>query len=299
MGGDPAEQIPARWQRELALLLRQMKKHNGASDDAWVRLVLLDAAEAGTQLLAVELVDEGLHAIDSAIWIARNGSPSGFVSTGGGDYERVLWQSPVDYRRISRGVGSSTVVVRRRVVAPPRTPGGKPRVLIRSFRTRGQHLGVDFAAPPGTTVVTVAEGTVAHAGKQGGYGNLVVIDHGGNITTYYAHLSAFGAGIQEGARVERGQEIGLVGSTGMSTGPHLHYEIRKDGVYLDPADPAQALANWSLQAEEYDAVLTRLLQLSLSRATAFARAGRAPLTSPLAAQQTAGAGGNPPELFAK
>ena len=287
MNGDAADQIPTRWQRELTLLLRQMKKHSNAADEAWVRLVLQDSGDAGTQLLAVELVDESLQALDSAIWLTRSGAPSGFVSTSGGDYERVLWQSPVDYRRISRGVGASTVIVKRRVMAPPRTPGGPPRVVIRSFRTRGQHLGVDFAAPPGTTVVTVAEGTVVHAAKQGGYGNLVVVDHGSGITTYYAHLSAFGAGIQEGAKVERGQEIGLVGSTGMSTGPHLHYEIRKDGRYLDPADPTQALANWSLQAEEHDSVLTRLLQLSLSRAPAFARAARGtvPMLSP---QQTAG-----------
>ncbi|MBL8287934.1 MAG: M23 family metallopeptidase [Rubrivivax sp.] len=269
-----ADAVPQRWQRDVTLLVRQMKKQALAPDTVWVRLVLQGEGEAA-RVSAVELVDEGTgSAIDSALWLDRDDGPGGFVSARGGDHERLLWQSPVDYRRISRGVGAASVIVRRRVLAKPKTPDGKPRMVVRSFRTHGQHQGVDFAAPKGTPVVVVADGTVVHAGRSGGYGNLVVVDHGGGITTYYAHLSAFG--VQEGMRVERGQEIGQVGSTGMSTGPHLHYEIRKDGKYLDPADPAQSLPNWSLGAGEHRAALARLLALSLSREQAFARATRAP-----------------------
>jgi murein DD-endopeptidase MepM/ murein hydrolase activator NlpD len=275
LGGEVSEQVPARWQRDVTVLVRQMKKHAQASDSDWVRVVLQDEGDAA-RVSAVEIVDESGQAVDSAIWLERGDAPGGFVSARGGDHERVLWQAPVDYRRISRGVGSANVIVRKRVVAKAKTPGGKPRTVIRTFRSRGQHQGVDFAAPSGTPVVTVAAGTVVHAGKSGGYGNLVVVDHGGGITTYYAHLSAYGAGVQEGSRVERGQEIGLVGSTGMSTGPHLHYEIRKDGRYLDPADPTQALPNWGLVADEHRNVLTRLLALSLSREAGFARATRTP-----------------------
>jgi murein DD-endopeptidase MepM/ murein hydrolase activator NlpD len=308
LAGDAAEQVPARWQRELALLVRQMKKHTSAPESATVRIVLrreavvvdggepraggggsggsAESAEPEENIVAVELIDTPTgRALDSAIWMARADAPSGFVSAGGGDYERVLWQAPVDFRRISRGVGSATVIVRKRVFAAPKTPGGKPRVVVRSFRSRGQHQGIDFAAPTGTQVVTVAEGTVVHAAPNGGYGNLVIVDHGGGVTTYYAHLSAFGPGIAEGARVERGQEIGLVGSTGMSTGPHLHYEIRREGKYLDPADPAQALANWALSADEHEPVLTRLLQLSMTRAQGLA-AARAPA---IAAHRSTGA----------
>lgn len=287
LAGEAADQIPPLWQRDVGLLVRQMKKHTQAADSALVRLVLRGEGDAA-HVVAVELVDESTgQAIDSAIWLERTDAPSGFVSARGGDHERLLWQAPVDYRRISRGVGAATVIVRKRVFAQPKTPGGKPRMVIRSFRTRGQHQGIDFAAPTGTPVVTVAEGTVVHAGRSGGYGNLVVVDHGGGITTYYAHLSAFGAGIQEGAKVERGQEIGQVGSTGQSTGPHLHYEIRRDGRYLDPADPAQSLPSWGLAADEHRAALTRLLALSLSRESAFARAMRQP--SLAAAPQTAAA----------
>jgi murein DD-endopeptidase MepM/ murein hydrolase activator NlpD len=279
-----ASELPTRWQREVTLLVRQMKRQPDADRAAWARLVMSGEGEAARPA-AVELVDERGAAVDSAIWVDRTELPGGFVSALGGDYERMLWQSPVDYRRISRGVGSATVIVRKRVFAQPKTPGGKPRLVVRSFRSRGQHLGIDFAAPSGTPVVTVADGTVVHAGTNGGYGNLVVVDHGGGVTTSYAHLSAYGAGVQEGAKVERGQEIGLVGSTGMSTGPHLHFEIRKDGKYLDPADPKQTLPNWSLAPEDHEAVLTRLLTLSLSRPDEFSRAARSSAVA--AAQATA------------
>jgi len=276
LSGDLAEQVPPRWQRDVMVLVRQMKKQAQAADSAWVRLVVEGEGDAA-RVVAVELVDEDSgQAIDSALWLDRPDAPGGFVSARGGDHERMLWQSPVDYRRISRGVGAASVIVRRRVMAQPKTPGGKPRMVVRSFRTRGQHQGVDYAAPTGTPVVTVADGTVVHAGRSGGYGNLVVVDHGGGITTYYAHLSAYGAGVQEGTKVERGQEIGQVGSTGMSTGPHLHFEIRRDGRYLDPADPVQSLPNWGLGADEHRLALTRLLALQLSRQAAFTRAARPP-----------------------
>ncbi len=287
LAGEWADQVPQRWQRDVALLVRQMKKQAQANDTALVRLVLQGEGDAA-RVTAVELVDDTTgQAIDSAIWLERADAPGGFVSARGGDHERVLWQSPVDYRRISRGVGAATVIVRKRVFAKPKTPGGKPRMVVRSFRTRGQHQGVDFAAPTGTPVVTVSEGTVVHAGRSGGYGNLVVVDHGGGITTYYAHLSAYAAGVVEGAKVERGQEIGQVGSTGMSTGPHLHFEIRREGRYLDPADPAQSLPTWGLATEEHQAVLTRLLALSLTRESSFARATRQPALA--SAPQTAAA----------
>jgi murein DD-endopeptidase MepM/ murein hydrolase activator NlpD len=266
--------IPARLTRELTLLVRQMKR--GAEDAPWVRLVLSDESEAA-RLAAVELVDANGEALDSAIWIDRGAAaPGGFISTRGSDHERILWQSPVDFRRISRGVGWANIVVRKQVVVAPKAPGGRSRVVVRSFRSRGQHQGIDFAAPTGTPVVTVADGTVVHAGLNGGYGNLVVVDHGGGITTYYAHLSAYGEGVQEGARVERGQEIGQVGSTGRSTGPHLHFEIRRDGKYLDPADPKQTLPNWGLAADEQARALLRLLELADTRTQSFAAATRRP-----------------------
>ncbi len=96
------------------------------------------------------------------------------------------------------------------------------------------HLGVDYGAPTGTPVIAVATGTVVSAGRSGGSGNMVRLRHTNGYETYYLHLSAFAGGIRRGARVFQGQEIGKVGSTGLSTGPHLDYRMRKDGVFVNP-----------------------------------------------------------------
>jgi murein DD-endopeptidase MepM/ murein hydrolase activator NlpD len=96
------------------------------------------------------------------------------------------------------------------------------------------HKGVDFAAPRGTPVRAVASGKVTFAGRQGGYGNIVCIDHPGPYDTAYAHLERIEKGLGQGNHVERGQVIGYVGSTGLATGPHLHFELHKDGEYINP-----------------------------------------------------------------
>ena len=96
------------------------------------------------------------------------------------------------------------------------------------------HLGVDYGAPTGTPVIAVATGTVVSAGRSGGSGNMVRLRHTNGYETYYLHLSAFGSGIRRGRRVFQGQEIGKVGSTGLSTGPHLDYRLRKNGVFVNP-----------------------------------------------------------------
>jgi murein DD-endopeptidase MepM/ murein hydrolase activator NlpD len=95
------------------------------------------------------------------------------------------------------------------------------------------HLGVDIAAPSGSPVVAPADGRVAFAGHKGGYGLAVIIDHGGELTTLYGHNSKLF--VKEGDVVKRGQEISLVGSTGHSTGPHVHYEVRIDGNPINPS----------------------------------------------------------------
>ena len=91
------------------------------------------------------------------------------------------------------------------------------------------HKGTDFAAPMGTPIMASGDGVVLKAAWCGGGGNCVKIKHNSTYTTVYAHMSKFGRGIKEGARVKQGQIIGYVGSTGKSTGPHLHYEVIKNG----------------------------------------------------------------------
>lgn len=98
----------------------------------------------------------------------------------------------------------------------------------------GMHTGTDFAAPYGTPVIAAGSGVIKQAGPNGGYGNWVLIAHDARISTGYAHLARFAPGIRPGARVRQGQVIGFVGSTGMSTGPHLHYELHVGGRPVNP-----------------------------------------------------------------
>lgn len=100
------------------------------------------------------------------------------------------------------------------------------------FRVRRMHNGVDYGAPIGTPIWASKTGTVIFAGWKGGYGNTVVIHHAGGVSTLYAHMSKLT--VEDGSYVTQGEVIGLVGSTGWSTGPHLHFEVRRNG---DPADP--------------------------------------------------------------
>jgi murein DD-endopeptidase MepM/ murein hydrolase activator NlpD len=100
------------------------------------------------------------------------------------------------------------------------------------YGTPDFHTGIDFGVPEGTPVHAAAAGVVSFAGRQGGYGILVVIEHAGGFSTYYAHLSK--ALVEVGQFVEQGQIIALSGNTGLSTGPHLHFEIRRFGKPIDP-----------------------------------------------------------------
>ncbi|WP_424947913.1 peptidoglycan DD-metalloendopeptidase family protein [Candidatus Spongiihabitans sp.] len=96
------------------------------------------------------------------------------------------------------------------------------------------HKGVDYGAPRGTPVLTTGDGKIRLAGGNGGYGKTIIIRHGGKYETVYAHLSGYAKGIRSGVRVKQGEIIGYVGSTGLATGPHLHYEFRINGVHKNP-----------------------------------------------------------------
>ena len=128
------------------------------------------------------------------------------------------------------------------------------------------HLGVDYGAPTGSSVVAVAAGVVVSAAHSGAGGNTVHLKHQGGFETYYLHLSAYGAGIRAGAHVAQGQLIGRVGMTGSATGPHLDYRLKRNGVFVNPVAvhsrqapgepiPAVMLANFT---SSRDALLTRL-----------------------------------------
>ena len=129
------------------------------------------------------------------------------------------------------------------------------------------HKGIDFGAPTGTPVRATGEGTVDFVGKQGGYGNFILLKHHGAYTTAYGHLSRFAAGTRRGVRVHQGQVIGFVGQTGWATGPHLHYEFRISSVQRDPMSIALPVAV-PIPADKLAAFRSRLQPLSRQLALA-------------------------------
>jgi murein DD-endopeptidase MepM/ murein hydrolase activator NlpD len=132
----------------------------------------------------------------------------------GKSIRRAFLKAPLSYRRISSGF------THRRF-----------HPILRIYRP---HLGVDYAAPTGTPVSAVGDGTVAEAGYRGQNGRQVVIRHPNGYVTYYGHLSRIAKGVRGGAKVKQGQVIGYVGSTGLATGPHLDYRIKLNGRFIDP-----------------------------------------------------------------
>lgn len=138
----------------------------------------------------------------------------GFYDASGKSLRRAFLRAPVQFRRISSTFSRARF-----------------HPVLKVYR---RHAGTDYAAAPGTPVMAAGDGTVLKAGWSGGYGNLVELRHRNGAVTRYAHLRGFAQGIRGGARVAQGDVIGYVGSTGLSTGPHLHYEFLVNGRQQDP-----------------------------------------------------------------
>ena len=134
------------------------------------------------------------------------------------------------------------------------------------------HAGVDFAAPARHAGACRGDGRIVQAGRNGGYGNWVEIAHAGVLSTGYAHLRGIASGIKRGARVLQNQVIGFVGSTGLSTGPHLHFELRRNGTLVDPLSVAQRSLRSQLAGDR-----SRALQASRRGDRPAAVGGRQPL----------------------
>lgn len=174
-------------------------------DQMWVDGEL---EKTGAVLAAAFTVDGKLH---TGFRHSRNGKPEYFTSDGR-PLKKSFIRMPIPYARLSSSFGA-----RRHPVL------GRMRM----------HKGVDYAAGTGTPIQAAGDARVQSVGWQGGYGRAVVLDHGRGYTTLYGHMSRFG-NIRPGQRVPQGTIIGYVGSTGMSTGPHLHYEFRINGVHRNP-----------------------------------------------------------------
>jgi murein DD-endopeptidase MepM/ murein hydrolase activator NlpD len=172
------------------------------------------------RVLAAEFVNNK-HSF-RAVWFDDPVSGrGGYYAPDGKNLRKAFLRSPLEFSRVTSGFAM------------------RFHPLLREWRA---HKGVDYGAPTGTRVRATADGVVEHAGRQGGYGNVVILRHHGGITTLYAHLSRFAGDARRGTRVAQGETIGFVGSTGWATGPHLHYEFRVNNVHRNPLTIAMPAA---------------------------------------------------------
>ena len=165
------------------------------------------------RILAGEFINRGTSY--QAVWFEDPVSKQGgYYSLDGKSLKKAFLKSPIAFSRVSSGFSNRIHPI-----------SGKWKA----------HKGIDYAAPTGTPIRAAGDGTVDFAGVGNGYGNMVVLKHWNNYSTAYAHMSRIGTGMRKGAKVSQGQVIGYVGSTGWSTGAHLHYEFRVANVARDPS----------------------------------------------------------------
>ena len=164
------------------------------------------------RILSAEFINNGKYY--RAVYYTDPSGESDYFSPDGKSMRKAFLRSPVDFRRISS-----------------RFSNKRWHPVLSKWRS---HKGVDYVAKRGTPVRASGDGKVIFAGRKGGYGRLVVLRHGGRYTTAYGHLNGYARGIRSGKKVKQGQIIGYVGSSGLATGPHLHYEFRVNGVHRNP-----------------------------------------------------------------
>ncbi|GFZ75572.1 peptidase M23 [Pseudohongiella nitratireducens] len=173
----------------------------------------LNDERVGTgEIIGAQFINRGREYL--ALRYQNEAGQVGYFSPAGESMQRAFLRNPLDVFRISSNFN----------------PNRRHPVL----NTIRAHKGTDYAAPTGTPIRATADGTVTWAARNGSFGNLVVIKHHGAFETKYAHLNAYANGVKKGSRIQQGQIIGYVGSTGSATGPHLHYEFLINGVHKNP-----------------------------------------------------------------
>lgn len=164
------------------------------------------------RLLAAEFVNAGKSY--RAVWYAgADGGKGGYFTPDGKNLRKAFLRSPLEFSRVTSGFGM------------------RMHPIMNQWRA---HKGIDYAAPTGTRIRAVGDAVVEFAGRQGGYGNMVILKHNGQYSTAYGHLSRIAPNLQRGARISQGDTVGFVGQTGWATGPHLHFEFRVAG---EPRNP--------------------------------------------------------------
>ncbi len=186
--------------------------HRGDRFEAVYEMYYLDGRPVKLgRVLAAEFVNG--NKTYRAVWFATPGAKGGYYTPEGRALRKAFLRSPLEFSRITSGFGM------------------RVHPILGGWRN---HKGVDYGAPIGTRVRTTGDGIVDFVGRQGGYGNMIVVRHAGGFATVYGHLSGFARGLHRGTRVAQGDVIGFVGQTGMATGPHLHYEFRANNQQRNP-----------------------------------------------------------------
>jgi murein DD-endopeptidase MepM/ murein hydrolase activator NlpD len=203
--------------------------HRGLHKDDRFTVIYESLLDHGAQvgagrLLAAEFINRGRT--HNVMWFEPNPERPGggaYFTLAGRDVRKgAFLRSPLEFSRISSGFSDERV---------------HP-----ILNTSTAHKGVDFVAPIGTNIRATADGVVDFVGVQAGYGNVVILRHHDKYTTLYAHMADFAPDLTVGTRVQQGEVIGTVGMTGLTTGPHLHFEFRIDDVHHDPESVAMPTA---------------------------------------------------------
>lgn len=189
---------------------------------------MLNGKAIGTgNILSARFVNRG-KTYTAVRYTSKAGNTS-YYTADGDSMRKAFIRTPVDFARISS-----------------RFSGGRKHPILNKIRA---HQGVDYAAPRGTPIKATGDGKVMLAGRKGGYGNTVIIQHGKTYRTLYGHMQGFAKGIRNGTTVKQGQVIGYIGTTGLSTGPHVHYEFQVNGVHVDPLGQKLPMADPIAKAE--------------------------------------------------
>lgn len=196
------------WDIDFALDIRKGDRFTVVYEE-----LFLDGDRIGTgDILAAEFINRGTA--HQAVRYTDARDRTDYYSPDGRSMRKTFLRTPVAFTRISS-----------------RFSLGRKHPILNTIRS---HKGVDYAAPRGTPVKATGSGKIVLRGRKGGYGNTIVVQHGSRYSTLYAHLNGYARGLHNGSRVQQGQIIGYVGSTGLATGPHLHYEFRINGVHRNP-----------------------------------------------------------------
>lgn len=180
------------------------------------------------EVLAAEFINKGR--VYRAVRYQTANGRTGYYTPDGFAMRKAFLRTPVDFARISSRFSTARF-----------------HPVLHTMRA---HKGVDYAAARGTPIKATADGRVDYVGNKGGYGRVVILQHGNKQSTLYAHMERFASNIRPGSRVSQGQIIGYVGASGLASGPHLHYEFQVNGVHVDPLKVKTAQADPIAAAEK-------------------------------------------------